>query len=134
MKKTGMLNSHISKLLSDLGHKDHIVIADAGLPIPDGVLRIDLALKRGTPSFLEVLGTVLDDMVVEKAIVAEEVKEQNRVIHEDMQVKFSDMEIEYVDHETFKALTKGAKAVIRTGEATPYANCILQSDVFFREK
>ena len=32
MKRNGILNSHISKILSDLGHTDMIAIADAGLP------------------------------------------------------------------------------------------------------
>ena len=31
----------------------------------------------------------------------------------------------------FKQLTKHAKVIIRTGEATPYANIILQSGVIF---
>jgi len=131
MKKTGILNSHIAKLLSDLGHTDQIVIADVGLPIPDGVLKIDISVKRGMPSFSEVLHTVLDDMVVEKVIFAEEVKHHNVAVYEDMQQKFASLEVESVKHETFKTLTKDAKAVIRTGEATPYANCILQSGVFF---
>ena len=34
MKKNGILNSHIAKVLADLGHTDTIVIADCGLPIP----------------------------------------------------------------------------------------------------
>jgi len=134
MKKTGILNSHISKLFSDLGHTDKIVIADVGLPIPEGVQRIDISLKKGVPSFPEVLSTVLDDLVVEKVIVAEEVKHHNVAIYEDIKLQFSDIEIEYVKHETFKTLTRDAKAVIRTGESTPYANCILQSDVFFNDK
>ncbi|TWD94583.1 RbsD/FucU transport protein family protein [Neobacillus bataviensis] len=29
MKRHGILNSHITKVLTDLGHTDHIVIADA---------------------------------------------------------------------------------------------------------
>lgn len=45
MKRHGILNSHISKVLTDLGHTDMVVIADAGLPIPDGVPRIDLSLN-----------------------------------------------------------------------------------------
>jgi D-ribose pyranase len=35
MKRYGILNSHISKVLANLGHTDFIVIADAGLPISD---------------------------------------------------------------------------------------------------
>ena len=37
MKKHGILNSDISKVLSDLGHTDQITIGDAGLPVPEGV-------------------------------------------------------------------------------------------------
>lgn len=40
MKKHGILNSHLAKILADLGHTDKIVIADAGLPVPDGVLKL----------------------------------------------------------------------------------------------
>lgn len=77
MKRTGMLNSHISKILSDLGHTDMIAIADAGLPVPDGVVKIDLALKLGTPRFHEVVEVIAEDMVIEKVIVANEIREGN---------------------------------------------------------
>ena len=55
MNKHGVLNSEICKVLADLGHTDMVVIADCGLPIPDGVKKIDLALKLGTPGFIEVV-------------------------------------------------------------------------------
>lgn len=131
MKKKGILNSHISKVLSDLGHTDQIVIADAGLPIPNGVLKIDLALKSGIPSFCDVLSIVLDDMVVEKMILASEIVENNKVTLECIEKEFDSTKIEKITHEEFKVLTKNAKVIIRTGEVTPYANCILQSGVFF---
>jgi D-ribose pyranase len=41
------------------------------------------------------------------------------------------MDIQEVSHEEFKRLTNNVKAVIRTGEVTPYANCILQAGVIF---
>lgn len=72
MKKQGILNSHISKVLTDLGHTDTIVIADIGLPVPSGVPKIDLALKLGVPSFQEIVEIISEDMVIEKVIVAEE--------------------------------------------------------------
>ncbi|WP_145147696.1 D-ribose pyranase [Paenibacillus xylanexedens] len=132
MKRNGILNSHISKILSDLGHTDMIAIADAGLPVPEGVLKIDLALKLGTPSFREVVEVIAEDMVIEKIIVAEEIREGNPVALQFITEKFA---VEAIDaslsHEQFKALTRQVKAVIRTGEATPYANCILQSGVHF---
>ncbi len=129
MKKNGILNSDISKVLSDMGHTDTIVIADCGLPIPEGVKRIDLALKQGMPSFLEVLEALEADMEIEKVTLAEEIKESNAELEDILKNKF--IEKEYVSHERFKQLTHKAKAIIRTGEATPYANIILHSGVIF---
>ncbi|MBM7702503.1 D-ribose pyranase [Metabacillus iocasae] len=131
MKRHGMLNSHISKVLTDLGHTDLIVIADAGLPIPDHVQRIDLALTLGTPSFKAVVDAVTDDMVVEKVIVASEMNDKNPDTMQYMNERFSTTEIRHVSHEQFKQLMNKAKAVIRTGEVTPYANCMLQAGVIF---
>ena len=130
MKRHGIINSSISKVLVDLGHTDYIVIGDAGLPVPAGVPKIDLALTPGTPSFQDVVRAIHDDMVIEKVIVANEVKEKNPEQHYYMKQQFGEA-IEYVSHEEFKVWTRQAKAVIRTGETTPYSNCILQSGVFF---
>lgn len=130
MKRYGILNSSIAKVLSDLGHTDYIVIGDAGLPVPEGVPKIDLALTAGTPSFQMVVSAVLNDMVVEKIIAAEEIVENNKTQHEFIE-QLTEEKVEYVSHEAFKELTKRAKVIIRTGEITPYSNCILQSGVFF---
>lgn len=131
MKRHGMLNSEISKVLSDLGHTDTIVIADAGLPIPDGVKKIDVAIKAGMPSFKEVVDAVADDMVIEEITIAAEIEAGNPQVLEYLQKKFEDVPQQQVSHEEFKQLTKQAKAIIRTGEITPYANIILRSGVFF---
>ena len=131
MKKHGILNSEIAKVLVDLGHTDQIVIADCGLPIPDGVKKIDLALIPGLPSFEDVAKAVFDDMVIEKIIVASEINEKNPETKQFLDDLFTNIEMEQVSHEEFKKRTKNAKAIIRTGEITPYANCILQSNVFF---
>lgn len=131
MKKNGILNSKISKLLSDLGHTDQITIADAGLPVPDGVKKIDLALKLGTPSFIEVLEEVLKDMAVEKVILAEEIKVDNESQLDAIHQLVGTNEVEFVSHEAFKKQSGQSKAIIRTGEATPFSNIILQSNVIF---
>ena len=131
MKKNGILNSEISKLLSDLGHTDQIAIADAGLPVPDGVKKIDLALKLGTPSFIEVLEEVLKDMAVEKVILAEEIKVDNESQLDAIHQLVDTNEVEFVSHEAFKKQSGQSKAIIRTGEATPFSNIILQSNVIF---
>lgn len=132
MQKGGMLNSAIAKVLADLGHTDTIVIGDCGLPVPAGVQKIDLALKPGTPSFLEVVEEVAKNMVIEKVEIASEMQEKNPVVFEAMKKLFPSEEwIMDVDHEAFKQATKNAKCVIRTGEITPFANVILHSNVFF---
>ncbi|MEH7438085.1 D-ribose pyranase [Neobacillus drentensis] len=131
MKKKGILNSEIARVMAKMGHTDYIVIADCGLPIPEETTRIDLALTIGNPSFLDVLRSVLDDFVVEKATLALEIKDQNIEILRKVESLMPMETLEFVKHEEFKRIIKAAKAVIRTGEATPYANIILHSGVVF---
>lgn len=128
MLKTGILNPQISNVFACLGHKDMIVVSDAGLPIPSGVERIDLAWKANEPGYLEVLKEILKYIVVEKAILAEELKTVSPEIHtEILKILPSNIEIEYVQHIELKEKTKFAKAIIRTGEFTPYPSVILVS-------
>jgi D-ribose pyranase len=131
MKKKGILNSDISKVLSDLGHTDRICIADCGLPVPSNVKKIDLAVTYGLPSFIDVLTHVEDDMEIEKIILAEEIKTINPTLLKDIKHLLKDIEIEFVSHNKLKELTNDCKTVIRTGENKPYANIILQSGVYF---
>lgn len=135
MKKNGILNSDISRVLSYMGHTDQIAVGDCGLPIPEETERIDLVLKFGVPGFMEVLCEVKKEMKIEKIILAEEIKTKNPEILEQILQLFDraeeDCEIEYVSHEELKEKTHTCKAVIRTGETTPYANIILQSACLF---
>lgn len=131
MKKGTLLNSEISSVISKMGHTDKLVIGDAGLPIPKEVKRIDIALIKDVPSFLQTVDAVIEELKVESIILAEEIKEKNPGIHEELLKRFCESQIKYVLHEQFKVLTKNSKAVIRTGECSPYANIILESGVTF---
>lgn len=133
MKRQGILNSDISRVLSYMGHTDRICIGDCGLPIPDEVERIDLALKFGVPTFMDTLKVVAEDMKIEKIVLAEEIKTQNLQVLSEVEALFAgqDIEVEFVSHVELKAQTNECKAVIRTGETTPYANIILQSGCIF---
>lgn len=135
MKRHGILNGEISSVLSFMGHTDRITVSDCGLPVPEGTRRIDLALREGLPSFMQVLEAVTDDMKIEKIVLAEEIKTQNPHIHEKILQLVSrfetQCEIEYVSHSELKKQTKECRAVIRSGEATPYANIILQAACLF---
>jgi D-ribose pyranase len=132
MKRYGHLNREVSRVLARMGHTDSLVIADCGLPVPDGVECIDLSIALGDPPFLRVLDTVLADFKAERAVFATEAKDHNPAVaaraswlsHERVQVDF-------VTHESLKNLSHRARAVIRTGEATAYANVVLYSGVIF---
>lgn len=132
MKKHGILNSDISKVLADMGHTDQLTIADCGLPIPKGVNKVDLSLKIGNPKFIDVLDEVLKDMEIEKIYLAEEIKNNNSPVYEQISTLVGkEVSVEFLSHEDFKKLTLDSKAIIRTGEVTPFANIILQSNVIF---
>lgn len=130
MKLKGILNSQISKELSDLGHTDLIAIGDCGLPI-DNDKKIDISLKLGVPSFIDVLEEILKDFSVEKYILASEIKEHNKDQEDNIKRLLDGVESEYITHEEFKSKLKDVKFVIRTGENTPYSNIILQSKNIF---
>jgi D-ribose pyranase len=131
MKKIGLLNQPLSAVIAGLGHMDTLVIADAGLPIPAETQRIDLALAEGMPAFLDTLGAVLKEMQVERAIVAQEMLDVSPSIYSGIQDLLGEVPIETVTHLIFKEQTRSARAVVRTGEFTPYANIILVAGVVF---
>ncbi|MFJ4845294.1 MULTISPECIES: D-ribose pyranase [unclassified Streptomyces] len=129
MKKSGILNRHLAGALAALGHTDLVVVCDAGLPIPPGPVVVDLAFRAGTPSFAEVLGGLQEELVIEGAVAAKEVRDHNPEVTAQLEEAFPDLEL--VPHEDFKALTHQARLVVRTGEARPYANVILRCGVPF---
>lgn len=131
MKKSTLINSEISYEISKMGHTDSIVVCDSGLPIPSGVKRIDLALKKGLPTFLDTLDTILEELEVEEVVIAKEIIESSKDLYKEIEKRFSNITITTVSHEDFKMLTKESKAIVRTGEFTPYANIILKSGVVF---
>ncbi|MFF5492184.1 D-ribose pyranase [Streptomyces aquilus] len=129
MKKAGILNRHLSGALAELGHGDRVLICDAGMPIPDGPRLVDLAFRAGVPSFAEVLDGLLAELVVEGATAASEVREANPAAAELLGDCLTGLE--FVSHERLKELSAGARLVVRTGEARPYANVLLRCGVFF---
>jgi D-ribose pyranase len=131
MKKTGLLNQPLSAVIAGMGHTDSLVIADAGLPIPAFVERIDLAVADGIPGFMEVLRATLGELQVEHAVLADEIKDRSPALYAQILEALGAIPVSYVPHEDFKALTGEAAAVVRTGEFTPYANIILFSGVVF---
>ena len=131
MKRTALLHAELSEVVARLGHGDLLVIADAGLPIPEGPRRIDLAVTANVPRFHEVLAAVLSEMQVESALVADELAARNPEVDADLRRRLGAVPIETTPHEDFKARTRAARAIVRTGECSPYANVILRAGVVF---
>jgi len=131
MKKTHLLNSMLSEMVASLGHQDMLVVGDAGLPVPVETLRIDLALTRNIPRFLDTLQVILHEMQVERYILAEETARVSPDIQQAVQKLMSGIPAETISHAQLKELTRQARAVVRTGEFTPYANVILVAGVVF---
>ncbi|PWC09323.1 D-ribose pyranase [Brenneria roseae subsp. americana] len=139
MKKAVLLNSEVSSVISRLGHTDRLVIGDAGLPIPDTTTRIDLALTHNVPTFLQVVNAVISEMQVEAAILAEEIIENNPKLHDALLDQLKQLErhqgnsiaLHYVSHEDFKIQSGKSRAIIRSGECSPYANVIFCAGVTF---
>jgi len=131
MKKSGIVNPQLLSAIGELGHMDLICVADAGLPIPESVTRIDLTLVLGSPPIDQVLRALEAECVFEKKIFAQEASQRNSAFVADLDYIWPDLESEAISHEDLKRLLLKCRFVIRTGEVTPFANVILQSGVPF---
>lgn len=131
MKKTPLLNTALSEVIAGLGHLDMLLIGDAGMPVPSGPMRIDLALTRGVPGFLETLRVVTLEMQVEGVILARETGITSPHILTGIQQILPGVPVRMISHEELKKVSVQARAAVRTGEFTPYANVILVAGVVF---
>jgi D-ribose pyranase len=129
----GTLNAQLSRVISELGHTDLLVVTDAGLPIPASVERVDLALREGLPAFLDVLDTVLAEVAIEGALMSEEIKAASPEMLTEIDARLTERGVAaaFCPHVDFKARTHDAVAAVRSGEFTPYANVVLSAGVVY---
>lgn len=131
MKKRGILQAALAEVVAGMGHTDLLVIGDAGLPVPPGVPCIDLAVRCGLPPMLEVTRAIADELQVEALTVADELLDRESGLPEALRELFPGARLQLVSHEELKRLSARAKAVVRTGECTPYHNVVLAAGVVF---
>lgn len=129
MIRDGILNAQLAGALARLGHGDTVVVSDCGLPVHDGPVLVDLAFRFGIPGFDQVLDGLLPEMVVERATAAAEVAAHNAGCHALLRDRLG--EVELIPHEDLKGRAARSRLVIRTGEATPFANVLLHCGVAF---
>ncbi len=93
--------------------------------------KIDLALTKNLPSFIDVLKNVLTELEVQKIYLADEIKTKNPAQLQAIKQLMPSVEIEFVPHSELKKNLAKTHAFIRTGEMTAFSNIILESGVVF---
>ena len=119
-----LLNSVLAGTLREIGHTQMLLLADKGFPIGQGVETIDLALSDGLPTILDVIRAISADFDFDRVIITDEMKELSpeRVAALEALTK---KPFETFPHVEFKHIAAHARLAVRTGDATPYANCLL---------
>jgi D-ribose pyranase len=128
VRSDGIWHPRLIEVIAALGHTETLVLSDAGLPVPQGVECIDLVWSRGEPGLVPVLGAVLRELCVEAATVAAELDGPVWML---LRSGLSEIPVTRVPHDALKSAVGEAKAVVRTGETTPFANVILRAGVVF---
>lgn len=133
MKLGGILNPALLEAIAEIGHGDVIVLADAGLRIPEGKRAIHLEVTCGVPTMAQVVGAVLSEMVVEAALVALEFHEWNPDVH-DASVGLLPVVPSTAAHVDLMAdMASRAKLYVKTGECTAYSSVALVAGVNYLE-
>jgi len=139
MRHNGLLQAELIGVLAALGHTDSVVIADAGLPVPNGPAKIDLAICPGTPSFIQLCSLVTAEIPVEAVTIAAEMTDRNpalyrqllKVLEQLRETQGQNIEVRTVSHDILKQQSVNARAIVRSGEFSPFANMIIHAGVAF---
>ena len=127
VKRTGILNAPLLGAIGRLGHRQTFAVVDCGMPVPAAVPIVDLAVVQGVPRIAVVVDALLAEVVVEAALVAAESAGSDF----DRAIRAAVSATSAVAHDELKARLADASFVVRTGEATPYANVLFTAGVAF---
>lgn len=129
MTETGILNRDIAAEMAKMGHKDKMMIADAGLAVPNTTKVIDISLSMNVPSSIDVLKEVLKHFSVEKIILSQVTADVSPSRNEAFLSYFDkSVEVAVVSQSVLRdEITKDVKFVIRTGDFTANSNIVLVS-------
>lgn len=129
MRRTGLWHPGLLAHLAGIGHGQTVIVADPGLPVPRNVPIVDLVWAADEPRFLPVLRAVLDELVVESAVVADELTDPGVVAG--LSEHLGGVALSRIPHRDLKQRAAEASVVVRTGETTSYANIVLTAGVPF---
>jgi D-ribose pyranase len=134
MKKSGILNAELADTVARLRHNELTVVSDAGLPVPAHVRRVDLAVTPGVPLVETVLSLLGTEIVAERILIAEEMVEHSPHVAKAVADAFAVVPLQPIEHKELLELLPNCKAVIRTGEFSPYANVVIDCGVAYGVK
>lgn len=130
MKRVGIMNKKLSEALASMGHGDTLIVCDAGFPIPEDAWRIDLALVQDVPDLQTVLSAIAKELIAERVMMAEELKEHNPVLYGKVAHLFDERDFEFIPHyQMLSEIPRQAKVIVRTGAFDPWGNIVLFSGV-----
>jgi D-ribose pyranase len=128
MKEVGPLNAELSDVISRMGHRDEMIVCDAGFAIPPGIRIVDLSLAENKPTVPELLEELKKYFSVEKLVFANETKTVSPTQFKTIVDLFGKgISVETVPLADFRERSKTVKAVVRTGDFTAYSNVLLVS-------
>ena len=130
MKRKGILNKALMTAIADMGHTEIMIIGDVGVPVGRPEQRVDLALCEDVPTIQQVLKLVMDEMIYEKVVVAEEQKLYNPEHFKAICDMSDRCEVETMPHEEFfNYYLPCAKYIVRTGDFMPWGNVVLAAGI-----
>ena len=124
----GILNPTVLHLLARVRHTNTLVISDRGFPFWPQIETIDLSLVDDVPTVMQVLAAIQGNFKIGRVFAAEEFKKNNDATRlQALTSRLNGVPLVFEPHVEFKKRVPSAIGLIRTGDATPYGNVIIES-------
>jgi D-ribose pyranase len=129
MLQTGILNPHVLDLIARVRHTNTLVISDWAFPFWPEIETVDISLTHNIPTVLDVLDLLTPVFKIGRIWQAEEfVASNSNEVVERFAKSFGRIPLTREAHLDFKKRVPHAIGLIRTGDATPYGNIIIESE------
>ncbi len=134
MRTGGILHPELLDILAAAGHGDVILLADAGLRIPQERTRLDLGLTCGVPTMAQVVDAVRGELVIEAAVVATEFEDWNPQVYADVVGRLPVTPTTQPHVELMADMAERAYAYVKTGECSAYSSVALVCGVNYLDE
>jgi D-ribose pyranase len=109
MKRGGLLNSDLLRIIARAGHGDRIVVTDRGFPLSSGpwTEAIDLSVTPGLPRLMDVLAPLVAELAIEGFVLADETEVHNPGVATAIRALLESRLETRIPHTDFKAQVLG---------------------------